>query len=198
MIQDPPLSPPARPASKGDVTRLLEGWAKGDADALDQLFSRVFDELRAMARGQLAREGHYVSFQPTDLVGEVCKRMLMQKEVHWECRGQFFALSSKLMRRILVDRARRRQAAKRRGDEIPVDPDLFPSDEWIPRVLILDGALTELEALDPLDAAIVEMRFYGGWTIPEIAAALKVSPTTVKRRWSGAQLWLRRYFRQQQ
>lgn len=180
---------------KGEVTRLLEDWAKGDADALDRLFYRVVDELRAMARGALAREGHYVSLQPTDLVGEVCVRLLSQKVLYWESRSQFFAFSSKLMRRILVDRARRRQAGKRNGIQVPYSDDLVVLDDRID-ILALEDALRDLELLDSHQAEIVVMRLFGGWTIPEIAEALGMSTTTVKRRWRSARTWLRRYVRQ--
>lgn len=180
--------------SKGDVTRLLEKWAEGDADARDRLFSMVLDELRAMARGALAREGRFHSLQPTDLVSEVCLKLLNQRSLHWESRAQFYAFSSNLMRYILVDHARRRLSAKRNGVRIPFNEVLGVPDERVPHILALEDALKDLETLDPLQARIVEMRLYGGWTIEEIAEALEIGSTTVKRRWSSARPWLRRYF----
>ena len=195
LTKDPPLSPPSEPTRKGELTRLLEDWANGDADALDRLFPMVLDELRAMARGALAREGDFQFLQPTELVSEVCLKLLKQRAFQWESRSQFFAFSSMLMRRILVDHARKRRTDKRDAVKVSILDDLV-ADEKGPEILALDDALKDLEALDPLQARIVEMRIFGGWTIPQIAAALDVGTTTVKRRWSSALLWLRRHLSQ--
>ena len=196
--KEPSTTSSTQPKGKGEITRLLEDWAEGDADALDQLFSMVLDELRAMARGALAREGQHHSFQPTELVAEVCLKLLNQKVFHWESRSQFYAFSSMLMRRILVDHARRRQSAKRSSLKVPFNEAFGVPDDRIPDILALDDALRDLGTLDSLQAQVVEMRLYGGWTLEEIAAALNVSLRTVKRRWSSAQLWLRRHFTQQE
>ena len=189
--------PPSRPSRKGEVTRLLEEWSEGDGDALDRLYSMVLDELRVIARGALAREGAYHSLQPTELINELCLKLLHQKMSHWESRSQFYAFSSMLMRNILVDHARRRLATKRSALRVPFDEALGVPDERIPDIIPIDDALKDLETLDPLQARIVEMRYWGGWSIEEIAEALDISPTTVKRRWSSAKLWLHRYFSQQ-
>lgn len=132
------------------------------------------------------------SLQPTELIGEVCIKLLGQKRVHWENRSQFFAFSAELMRRILVDSARRQLAAKRKAVKVPFEEAFGLSEEKAPDVLGVDEALKELEALNPRQARIVEMRVFGGWTVDEVAEALDIAPMTVKRQWRGALLWLRR------
>lgn len=194
--RDIPSIAPSQPRPKGEVTRLLEDWAEGDADALDRLFPMVLGELRVIARAALAREGPYHSLQATELIDEVCLKLLNQRSLHWESRSQFYAFSSLLMRRILVDHARRRQAAKRSAIKVPFSEALEVPDDKVPDIIAVDEALKDLEALDPRQARIVEMRIYGGWTIEETAEALGIGSMTVKRGWSSAQLWMRRQLSQ--
>lgn len=178
-------------SGKSEITRLLESWAAGEADALDRLFPLVVDELRLIARSYVAREAAS-PLQPTELIGEVCIKLLGQKKVHWESRSQFFAFSAELMRRILVDSARRQLAAKRKAVKVPFEEAFGLSEKKAPDVLAVDEAVKELEKLNPRQARIVEMRVFGGWTVEEIAEALSIAPMTVKRQWRGALLWLRR------
>ena len=184
--------PPTQPSSKGDVTRLLEDWAKGDAEALNHLFPMVIDELHVIASASLAREGPYPSLQPTELIDEVCLKLLGQKQLHWDNRSQFYAFSSMLMRRILVDHARCRRAAKRDVVKVPFHEALGVPDEALPDILAVDEALKDLEAIDPRQAQIVNMRIFGGWTIDEVAEAMGIGTMTVKRDWGAARLWIRR------
>ncbi len=179
------------PSGKSKITRLLEAWAAGEEEALEKLFPLVVDELRMIARSYVAREAGS-SLQPTELIDEVCIKLLGQKKLHWENRSQFFAFSAELMRRILVDSARRHLAAKRKAVKVPFEEALGLPQEKAPDVLAVDEALKELEALHPRQAQIVEMRVFGGWTVDEVAEALDVAPMTVKRQWRGALLWLRR------
>jgi RNA polymerase sigma factor (TIGR02999 family) len=184
---------PAPPAgSPADVTQLLLRWNEGDPHALEDLTPLLYDDLRRVARGVLQREtpGHTLS--ATALVHEAYLRLVDQRRVRWENRVHFLGVAAHIMRRVLVDHARARSAVKRGGlvtkvaisDDIPVN-DLVAAD-----VLDLDGALGRLEALDARKARVVEMRFFGGMTTPEIAAAVGVSDATVERDWKMARAWL--------
>ena len=191
---------PPIPPDQPQVTALLHAWSGGDRAALDALLPIVYDELRRQARGALAREGVGHTLQPTALVHEAYLRLVDQTHARWEGRTQFFAVAAQLMRRVLVDRARRRHAAKRGGgarhltladaDAAGVAADA--EHEGGVDVLALDEALTRLATLDPERARLVELRYFAGMSIPEAAAALGVSPATVGRQWAVARLWLRR------
>ncbi len=180
------MSPPPR-----DVTRLLKQWSQGDASALAELMPLVFDDLRQIARRQFQAEPTDHTLQPTALVSEVYLRLSGQHSVHWDNRRQFFAFAATLMRRILVDHAKGRNAAKR-GKGLP---DL-PLDETIAvpgggvDIVALDEALSRLSALDERQGRIVEMRFFVGLTNEEIAEVLGISLTAVKRDWRTAKIWL--------
>ena len=178
--------------SPADITGLLDGWGRGDPGALDQLVPLVYAELRRVAARQLRleRDGH--SLQPTALVHEAYLRLVDQRQVHWQNRAHFFAVSAQIMRRILVDHARRRKAAKRGDgvDRVPLDHDIAAVASDAISVLALDHALEHLEAVDPTLARIVELRAFGGLTIDEAAHVLKVSPSTAKRDWRTAKAWL--------
>jgi RNA polymerase sigma factor (TIGR02999 family) len=178
--------------SPPDITGLLDDWGRGDPHALDRLLPLVYAELRRVAARQLRREGDGHSLQPTALVHEAYLRLVDQRQVHWQNRAHFFAVSAQVMRRILVDHARRRKAAKRGDDaeRVPLDHDVASPQPDEISVLALDHALARLETVDPTLARIVELRAFGGLTIDEAAHVLKVSPSTAKRDWRTAKAWL--------
>jgi RNA polymerase sigma factor (TIGR02999 family) len=178
----------------GEVTRLLLDWSKGDPAALERLMPVIYDELRRLARSFLRKERRGHLLQTTALVHEAYLRLIDQRQVHWQNRAHFFAISAQLMRRILVDHARRRAAAKRGGDPDPVTLTDFPE---LPLqrgidVLALDHALSKLAALDPRQSRIVELKCFGGLSSDETAEALELSPRTVRREWTIAKAWLYR------
>jgi RNA polymerase sigma factor (TIGR02999 family) len=185
------------PWSASDITGLLQQWQGGDRQALDSLIPVVYDELRVIASRHLSREWRPGSLQTTALVNEAYLKLVDQRRVGWQNRAHFFALAAQLMRRILVDDARRALRLKHGGGEpeTPVDdvtlaaraPDVDAVD-----ALALDRALTELEQIDPDQAKLVELRFFGGLTVEETAVVLGVSPATVKREWAVARGWLHR------
>jgi RNA polymerase sigma factor (TIGR02999 family) len=194
----------------GEVTTLLLRWRSGDETALSSLLPLVYEELRAMAWRHLRHERGSHTLQRTALVHEAFLRMVDQKQVDWEGRTQFFGLASQMMRRILVDHARRRGAAKRGEAEPHLDIDALvraedrqgettsaegtpmpPQDSEVDFEAI-DRALRRLEALDPHQGKLVELRFFGGLSIKETAAIIGVSPATVKREWAIARAFLQR------
>jgi RNA polymerase sigma-70 factor (ECF subfamily) len=182
--------------SSHQITALLQAWRQGDAEALAALTPLVHAELRALARSYMRRERRDHSLQPTGLVNECYLRLVDTRDVEWQNRAHFFALSARLMRRILVDFARGRQYAKRGGDAAHVT--LGPNDEQVPAtepgrdLVALDDALSALATIDERKSRVVELRFFGGLSSDEIAAALGVSAKTVKRDWQVAKLWLLR------
>ena len=176
-----------------DVTRLLADWADGDEAALDRLMPLVYHELRRIADRALGRERRGHTLQATALVHEAYLRLVQQHSAQFQNRVHFFAVASHVVRRILVDHARRRARHKRGGGEAPLALDMDVADDASSvDALVLDDALGRLAALDPQQARIVEMRFFGGLTVEETADVLRVSPSTVKRDWSMARAWLRR------
>jgi RNA polymerase sigma-70 factor (ECF subfamily) len=179
-----------------DVTTLLARWRKGSAEAEAQLMERVQGELRRLAAGYLRRERGGRTLQPTAVVNEAYIRLLPQRGVSWENRAHFFGIAAKMMRRVLVDHARRRHAAKRDagpGEPVSISGVASPAREADPvDVLALHDALSKLAELDARQSEIVEMRFFAGLTVEEIAEVLDISPATVKREWATAKLWLRR------
>jgi len=183
--------------SPDDVTRILHEWKGGNREALDRLIPIVYDELRTIASRQLAREWRHDRLQTTTVVNEAYVKLFAQREVDWQNRGHFFAIAAQLMRRILVDHARRELREKHGGGVIHVELSdaLSTAAETSLDVLdavALDAALQKLEALDPDQGRIVELRFFGGLTVEETAAALGISPATVKREWAVAKGWLYR------
>ncbi len=175
-----------------DLTQLLRDWNAGDREALDRLIPLVYDELRRLARRELRRERVDHTVQPTALVNELYLRLLQQRDATWQNRAQFFAIAAQLMRRVLVDHARARVAAKRGGGAPRVSLDAaleLPAGGGVD-LLALDRELTRLAELDPDQARIVELRFFSGLTIEETAAAVGRSPRTVKREWRLARAWL--------
>lgn len=186
---------PNEQAASGDVTRLLHIWSDGDEDAFDRLVPLVYGELHRMAIRYLARERADVSLQATGLVNEVCLRLLGWNPIRWQNRGHFFGVSAQMMRRVLVDIARRRHADRRGGDgivHIPVDDIDLPAAEPDTDLVALDRALDDLAAKDGRKARIVELKFFGGLSMEEIAEALGISLRTVHNDWAFARAWLYR------
>jgi len=182
------------PTTRSEVTRLLQAWSGGDSEARDQLIPLVFDELRHIARRQLKLEKPGHTLQPTALVHELYVKLVDQKRVQWESRRDFFAVAAQLIRRILVDYARKRHAAKRGsgGPKISLDEALGLPDVRDPNLIALDDALQALEQVDPRGSRIVELHVFAGLKLEEIAEVLKISRSTVIRDWNHAKLWLRR------
>jgi len=178
------------------ITRLLHDWQDGSRDAFERLIPLVYDELHALAARQLAREWRHDRMQTTIVVHEAYLKLFGQREIDWQNRGHFFAIAAHLMRRILVDHARHGLRQKRGGSEaaVPLDEALPAPGQAVDAVdaLDLDRALRKLELLDPDQARIIELRFFGGLTVEETAAALGVSPATIKREWAVAKAWLHR------
>ena len=176
----------------GEVTCLLESWGKGNDAALDELMPLVYADLRTIAAGQLRGERQNHTLQATALVNEAFLRLVDQDQIEWQSRAQFFALAARSMRRILVDHARRRRAGKRGGDprRVPLDDIAVTAGPEVD-VLELDDSLKRLEALDSRQARIVELRFFAGCTMEEIAEVLDISASTIKRQWRLARVWLR-------
>jgi RNA polymerase sigma-70 factor (ECF subfamily) len=182
------------PTEQHEVTELLRKWGEGDQAALDQLTPLVYDELRRMAHQYMRREkpGHVL--QTSALINEAYLRLVDERGIEWESRSHFFGIAARLMRRILVDDARRRNCLKRGGAEniqVPLDAALTVSQEQAADVVALDEALQSLELRDKRQSQIVELRFFGGLSIEETADVLKVSPGTVMRDWTFARAWLR-------
>jgi RNA polymerase sigma factor (TIGR02999 family) len=181
------------PAGSADVTGLLVAWSDGDEAARDQLIEAVYGELRRLARGYLQRERPGHTLPPTALVHEAYMKLVDQARVRWQNRSQFFAIAAHLMRRILVDHARARSARKRgSGLRVPLAENnavLGPPDL---DVLALDSALQRLAETYPRQSELVELRFFAGLTIEELADVLGVAPITVKRDWALAKAWLHR------
>jgi RNA polymerase sigma factor (TIGR02999 family) len=181
-------------ASTGVVTRLLRAWSEGNPHAEEKLLPIVYDELRRRAAGHLRRDRRDHTLQPTALVHEAYLRLLGQREVDWQSRAHFFALASRMMRRVLVDHARARAAAKRPDGALRVtlDSDLAGIDPRGCDLLLLDQALSELAHLDQRQGSIVELCYFGGLTEDEVAAAMSVSRSTVARELRSAKAWLYR------
>jgi len=180
--------------SSHNITHLLKEWSDGDERALDRLTPLVYSELRQQAARYLRRERRNHSLQTTALINEAYLRLIDARNVHWQNRAHFFAIAGKLMRRILVDYARRRDAEKRGPSQIrlTLSDVVAVVNETDVDVLAIDEALDRLAVIDPQQARIVELRFFSGLSVEETAAALGISPKTVKRDWSVARAWLRR------
>jgi RNA polymerase sigma factor (TIGR02999 family) len=177
-----------------EVTQLLRDWSEGREEARNELLDLVYEPLRAIAERHLHREREGHTLQPTALVHELYIRFVDQRHVDWRDRTHFYAVSAQVMRRILVDYARRRKSDKRGGALLPVTltAALEACAEENFDVLALDLALQSLEAVFPQQAKLVELRFYGGLTLDETAEALGISAATVSREWTMARAWLRR------
>jgi RNA polymerase sigma-70 factor (ECF subfamily) len=178
--------------STREVTALLQAWAAGDAVARDRLIPIVYRELHGLAHHYIAGEPTDGTLQTTALVNELYVRLVDVQRMGWTGRTHFFAVCAQLMRRVLVDMARSRRAAKRGGHavHVPMDEHVVSSPERPVDILALDDALERLAAFDARKSRVVELRFFGGLDIKETAAALDVSPQTVQRDWRLAKIWL--------
>ena len=176
-----------------EVTELLQDWSEGDESALERLMPLVYDELHRLAHQHMRREkpGHVL--QTSALINEAYLRLVDRPRIHWQNRAQFFGIAARVMRRILVDEARKRNSDKRGGDVIHVtlNEATNVAHEQAENVMALDDALQTLEAIDPRQSKIVELRFFGGLSADETAEVLKVSLGTVMRDWAFARAWLK-------
>jgi RNA polymerase sigma factor (TIGR02999 family) len=170
----------------------LIDWSKGDRAALDQLIPIVESELRRLARHFISKEGPGHTLQTSALINEAYLRLVDQKNVRWQNRAHFFAVSAKIMRHILIDHARSHRYAKRGAGARKVELDeaaLLP-ERRAAELVALDDALRELAAVDPRKSEVVELRFFGGLSVEEAAEVMGISPSTVEREWRGARAWL--------
>jgi len=190
-VGDPMATNPILPSG---VTQLLRAWGDGDQSALKHLAPIVYKELHRLAHRHMSRENESHTLQTTALIHEAYLRLVDFERVQWQDRAHFFAVCSRLMRRILVDFARKRDSLKRGGNErkLTLEEELIVSADVPRQLLDLEEALTKLAQKDPRKSAVVEMKFFGGLKIKEIAEVLKVSPDTVKRDWNMARAWLLR------
>ncbi len=184
----------AEPIPSRNVTQLLLAWGEGDQSALERLTPLVYEELHRLARRQMSRENEGHTLQATALIHEVYLRLVEFQNVRWQDRAHFFAVCARLMRRILIDFARSRGSLKRGGNEckLPLEEELIVSADVPAELLDLEQALIKLALEDPRKSDVVELRFFGGLKVKEIAEVLKVSPDTVMRDWSMARAWLLR------
>jgi RNA polymerase sigma factor (TIGR02999 family) len=186
-----------RPRSAAEITCLLQDWQAGDRNALNQLIPLVYDELRVIASRHVRREWRAGALQTTALVNEAYLKLVGQRDGDWQNRAHFFAIAAQVMRRILLDDARRALRDKRGGAATPLaieDVAITAPESSLDMVdlLALDRALVQLERLDATQARVVELRFFGGLTVEEAATVLGISPATVKREWAVAKGWLHR------
>src|SRR5262245_12328327 len=180
-------------STPGDITRLLKVWSSGDELAFDELVPLVYDELHRQALRYLAGERKNVTLQPTALVNEVWLRLLGWNEARWQNRGHFYGVSAQMMRRVLVDIARARNAERRGGADavrVPLDDVDVAMPERDEDLVAIDAALEQLAAVAPRKARVVELRFFGGLSVEETAQALEIAPRTVHKDWVFARAWL--------
>ena len=176
------------------ITLLLLDWSKGDEYALEQLMPLVYDELRRMARNYMRRQPSGHTFQTTDLIHEAYLKIAGGEDRNWQSRNHFFGVAAKAMRHILVDYARSKNNQRHGGwqERVTLADDMRVTNQSPEEMVALDEALNRLEILDDRKVRVVEMKFFAGLNVAEIAGVLKVSPETVKRDWSFAQTWLLR------
>jgi RNA polymerase sigma factor (TIGR02999 family) len=177
-------------SAEHDVTGLLREWSDGNQEALTELLPVIYDELRRLARQYLHRERAEQTLETTALVHEAYLKLIDQRSVNWQNRAHFFAIAAQAMRRVLIDNARKRSAAKREGKKVSLDDVAIISNDKADHLLALDEALRNLEEIDPQQSKIIELRYFGGLTIEETAEATSLSPATVKREWAMARAWL--------
>ena len=186
----------AKPPDK-NVTELLADWSKGDRNALEAMLPMVYNELRRIAANRLRHERPGHTLEPTALVHEAYLRLIEQERTNWKNRAQFFGIAAEMMRRILINHAIAKQAAKRGGDAIKVSLSAAEgqSAEDDANLLALDEALKRLAALDERKSRIVELKFFSGLSIEEIAEVMSISHATVEREWAMARAWIYREIR---
>jgi len=183
----------SQPSGSADATQLLRAWREGDKSALDKLMPIVYQDLRRIARRHLLAERADHTLQPTALVNEAYMRLVDYRRMQWQDRAHFLAVSAQLIRRILVEHARRRnQKRGGRVRHVPLKQIPEPGSSVPKDVLALDEALNELARMDPRKAQVVELRYFGGLSVEETAEALGISAVTVMRDWTGARAWLHR------
>jgi RNA polymerase sigma factor (TIGR02999 family) len=178
---------------RGEITQLLRAWGDGDAEAFDRVLPLVYEELHRMAARYMLGERSSISLQPTVLINELCLRLLGWDSVSWQNREHFYGVSARLMRHVLVDIARRRRADRRGGPNavhVPLDSVDVAAQERADDLLAMDAALELLAKEDPRKAQVVELRFFGGLSVEETAAALRISVRTVHTDWALARAWL--------
>lgn len=183
--------------TKHEITAVLQAWSRGDAEALDKLIPLVDCELRRLAHSYMSRERAAHTLQTTALVNEALIRFMDHGTANWESRNHFYAIVARRMRQILVEHAREQLTQKRgmRAEHVNVSTAIHLSTEKSQELLLLDAALTKLADLDERKARVVEYRYFGGFTVPEIADMLSVSTATVEREWKLARSWLLREIR---
>lgn len=176
----------------GEITALLIAWSAGDESAQERLIPVIFDELRRIASAYLKRDRNENLLQTTALVHEAYIRLVDVKAVQWQSRAHFFAIAAKLMRQVLIDQARSRNALKRGSGmrNVPIDDLTIPVEIDIDDIIELDDLMRQLASVDRRQCQIVEMRVFGGMTNEEIAEVLKLSDRTIKREWQAARAWL--------
>ena len=179
-------------AHSEDLTALLQAWSTGNGAAGERLMALVYDELKVLSSSRLRAHGGSVTLQATELINEAYLRLSAQSDTDWRNRSHFFAIAATVMRRVLLDQARRRHSARRdRRLESSENPEqLAMSGERAEQLLSLDSALDRLEALSPRQARVIELRYFGGLSIAEAAEMLEISEATVKRDWALARAWL--------
>jgi RNA polymerase sigma factor (TIGR02999 family) len=179
-------------AKPNDITQLLLKWSKGSPAALEDLIPLIYPELRRLARRYMRQENPAHTLQTSALINEAYLRLAGQQSVEWQDRAHFFAVAAQVMRHILIDHARRHQVFRRGGGllRVSLDETAVASHQRALEFMALDDALTKLAAVDARKSQIVEMRFFGGLTVEEIADVMKLSPITIKREWRAAKAWL--------
>ena len=188
MKKDPP------PRQEHEITQLLAEWRDGNQAALDDLYPLVYDELHRLARRYMSRERKGHTLQTTALINEAYVRLVDQRNVQWANRSHFFAISAQIMRRILIDHARRQTYAKRGGGarQVSLEETAVVVQDDLSEFVRLDEALKSLAELDPRRSQVVELKYFGGLNNDEIAGVLKISKNTVIRDWNMARAWLYR------
>jgi len=178
--------------STASVTQLLQAWRAGDKTAFDQLLPLVQEELHRLAKRLMSRERQGHTWQTTELVNEAYLRLIGQQQVEWQDRAHFFAVAAQVMRHLLVDHARSRQQARHGGgaQRLSLDDVALAAPDRSAELLALDDALDRLARFDKQKSRIVELRYFGGLTVEEVAEVLGIASITVKREWARAKLWL--------
>lgn len=178
----------------GEVTRLLAQLRAGNEDAAAELAPLIYQELHRLAAACMRRERPEHTLQPTALVNEAYMRLVGQRGVQWQNRSHFYGIAAQVMRRVLLDYARKHKSAKRGGPQkkVQFDEELFATDQQLEAALAVDECLKRLERIDAQQSRVVELRFFGGLNIEEISGVLGISTATVKREWQFAKAWLQR------